>query len=146
MLWNIVLAGKLPQVFQPEIFWKDIPPFLMYGESISRIAVFAVAYFIPLNFPASFKRKGFYVYLLGLLLYFVSWILLIYLPDSNWSTSLLGFMAPAYTPLLWLVGIGLIGESFYFNLPYKRWIFILLSIVFLAFHNLHAITIYWRVY
>jgi hypothetical protein len=53
-------------------------------------------------------------------------------------------MAPAYTPLLWLTGIGLIGNSFYFNLPFRRWFFILISIQFLIFHNWHTLTIFLR--
>jgi hypothetical protein len=57
---------------------------------------------------------------------------------------MLGFMAPAYTPLLWLSGIGLIGNAFYFNLPYRRCLFIFTSLVFLSFHNFHTLTIYFR--
>jgi hypothetical protein len=55
-----------------------------------------------------------------------------------------GFLAPAYTPLFWLIGIGLIGDSFYFNLSFKRWFFICSSIIFLLFHNTHTAIIYSR--
>jgi len=78
----------------------------------------------------------------GTLLYFVSWIILIHFSNSYWSNSILGFMAPAYTPLLWLLGIGLIGDSFYFNFTFKRWFFILASIIFLVFHNLHTYMVF----
>jgi hypothetical protein len=144
LIWNLLLTNKLPSAYQPEIFWQNIPTFLTYGENSSRIIVFMLTILMPINISNLTQKKGFILYLVGTIVYFISWLILIYYPDSAWSKSVLGFMAPAYTPLLWLVGIGLIGNSFYFNLPYKRWIFILTSIVFLIFHNIHAFTIYFR--
>ena len=144
LIWNIVLTKKLPKDFQPDIFWKDIPAFLTYGENISRIAVFMLSLLIPLSVSTIIQKRGLFLYIIGTILYFASWIALIYFPNTKWSHSALGFMAPAYTPILWLIGIGLIGNSFYFNLPYRRSLFILTSIVFLIFHNLHTLKIYFR--
>jgi hypothetical protein len=144
LLWNILLSNKLPKQFQPDIYWKDIPAFLTYGENISRIVVFMLTIFMPLGFSTITQKRGVFLYIVGTIVYFASWIALIYFPNAEWSYTALGFMAPAYTPLLWLFGIGLIGNSFYFNLPYKRWSFFLSSIIFLMFHNFHTITIYFR--
>lgn len=144
MVWNIVLTKKLPENFQPEIFWKDIPAFLTYGENISRVLVFTLTLLIPLSVSTTTSKEGLLLYVGGTLLYVASWLVLIYFPDLKWSNSAWGFMAPAYTPLLWLTGIGLIGNSFYFNLPFRRWIFISASFIFLAFHNFHAFIIYVR--
>jgi hypothetical protein len=125
MIWNIIFTSKLPQYYQPEIFWKDIPVWLEYFENISRILI---------------------LYIGGTLIYFASWLVLIYFPNSSWSSNIFGFMAPAYTPLLWLTGIGFVGNSFYFNLPYKRCFFILIVIIFLILHNFHTMTIYFRIH
>ncbi len=144
MIWNIALTNKLPQEFQPEIFWNEVPAWLKYGENISRILIFILTILMPLRISDSIQQKGLLLYIGGTLLYFASWLLLIYLPDSGWSNSIFGFMAPAYTPLLWLTGIGVIGDSFYFNLPYRRWFFILTALLFLVFHNWHTLTIYFR--
>jgi hypothetical protein len=144
MIWNIVLINKLPQAFQSDVFWKDIPIFLTYGENISRIAVFILTLLMPLSIKTALQKKGLFLYLGGTIIYFASWLILIYFPDSGWCDCIWGFMSPAYTPLLWLIGIGLIGNSFYFNLPYKHWLFTSTSIVFLTFHNLHTLTIYLR--
>jgi hypothetical protein len=138
------MTPKLPQNFQPEIFWKDIPPFLFYGENISRIVVFLFTLLMPLDFSTKGQKKGLFLYVGGIVVYFSSWVLLIEFPNSEWSNSIIGFIAPAYTPLVWLIGIGLIGKSFYFNVPFRKWFFILASILFLLFHNFHAITIYYR--
>ncbi|GEM_PF-576120 len=141
LVWNIFLTNKLPKAFQPDIFWNKIPVFLTYGENISRAIVFALTLFMPLSIATPLQKKGLLLYLGGTLLYILSWLTLIYFSESQWSNTLLGFMAPAYTPFFWLIGIGLIGDSFYFNLPYRRWLFILTSIIFLVFHNLHTYTV-----
>lgn len=144
IVWNIVLTKKLPLNFQPAVFWKDVPPYLTYGENISRTIVFVLTILMPLRISTKTQKRGLLLYFIGTMLYFASWIALIYFPDSNWSNHIIGFTAPAYTPLLWLTGIGFIGNSFYQNLPYKRWFFISLSIIFLIFHNFHTIIIYLR--
>jgi hypothetical protein len=144
LVWDIAFENKLPKAFQPEIFWNNIYSWVTYGENISRTLVFAIILLMPLNISTPRQKKGLILYSLGTCLYFASWLLMIYLPSSSWSQSMLGFMAPSYTPLFWLVGIGLIGDSFYFNLPFNRWFVILASIIFLTFHNIHTYTIYLR--
>jgi len=144
MIWNILFTEKLPQEYQPEVFWKEIPVWLKYAENISRILLFILTILMPLSISTSTQKRGLILYIGGTIIYFASWLLLIFSPDNIWSNSIFGFMAPAYTPLLWLIGIGLIGNSFYFNLPYRRRFFILVSILFLIFHNWHTLTIYLR--
>ena len=146
LVWNIILANKLPKAFQPEIFWHNISSVLTYAENTSRMGVFFMALLMPLSIVKPMQKQGLSLFISGTLIYFISWLVLIFFPHSAWSTSLLGFMAPAYTPLLWLTGIGLIGDSFYFNLPYRRWYFIAMSIIFLGFHNLHTCIIYYRIH
>ncbi|WP_428665584.1 hypothetical protein [Runella sp.] len=144
LIWNLALTNSLPKTFQPEIFWNTIPLFLAYGENTARTVVFILTLFMPLHIVTPTQRKGLLIYVSGLLIYFISWLLLIFFPSSAWSNSIIGFSAPAYTPLLWLTGIGLMGNSFYFSLPYKRWIFLTVSVIFLVFHNLHTCLIYYR--
>jgi hypothetical protein len=70
----------------------------------------------------------------------------IWFPLSPWSQSPLGFLAPAFTPALWLAGIASIGRTLYFGDFYRPWMFLALSLVFLAFHNAHAWTVYSRLH
>jgi len=148
LIWNILLTDYLPRAYQPEVFSKDIPSFLMYGEQISRSMIFLLAFLMPLDIARSNKgqRLGLYIYIGGVLLYFASWIMLIGLPDSAWSNSMVGFSAPAITPALWLAGIGLIGNSFYFNLSFRRWPFMFISAIFLFFHISHTIGVYYNIH
>jgi hypothetical protein len=144
LLWNFIFTDKLPKAFQPAIFWNNIPPFITYGENISRIMMFVFMCLMPLKISTSTQKKGFTLYTAGILLYFASWLMLLYLPNSIWSKSVFGWLAPAYTPLFWLIGIGFIGNSLYFNLPYRKWWFSLVVIIFLIFHNWHTYLIYFR--
>lgn len=146
LAWNLLLTNYLPEPFRPQIFQKDIPSIINYGETIARIGIFVLSFLMPLRVVRPVQRQGLVLYLIGLGLYFSSWLFLIFWPESAWSRSCMGFMAPAYTPLLWLAGIGLMGDSFNFNLPYRRWVFSAVAVVFLVFHNLHTYIIYCRVH
>lgn len=143
LIWDILLTNKLPETTKPEISFQNISPFIIYGENIVRTIVFALMVFMPIKISKTIQKQGLLLFIIGTLIYFASWLVLIYYPDSLWSKSTLGILSPAYTPLLWLIGIGLIGDSFYFNLSYNRWVFISLSILFLVFHNIHTYKIYF---
>jgi hypothetical protein len=144
LLWDYILTDKLPKAFQPEIFWKDIPSFITYGENVSRLLIFIFISFMPLNIISYKQKNGLLLYIVGCLLYFTAWVILMYFPNTLWSNSVLGLLAPAYTPLVWLVGIGFIGNSLFFKMPYKRWLYFLVVIIFLIFHNWHTYLIYFR--
>jgi len=144
LAWNAILASKLPAGYQAEMFDKDIPSAVSLGENIFRSLVMFLPLLMPLNLVGRSQKLGLYIFIFGMLVYFLSWVVLIVLPGSTWSMSAVGFLAPAYTPLIWLVGIGLIGAQFYFHFPYQSWMYILLSIVFLSFHITHAAIVYLR--
>jgi len=144
MLWNVFFTDKLPRLFSPEVFWKDIPPFLAGGENFFRLLIFVFPLLMPLRIATNTQKIGLALYLAGTLVYFLSWIALMYFPQSLWSMSAAGFLAPAYTPLIWLTGIGLIGSPLFFAGPYRSWMYIATSVIFLAFHFSHTLTVYLR--
>jgi predicted neutral ceramidase superfamily lipid hydrolase len=144
LVWDWAFTSKLPIFYQADIFGDNIPPLIVWGENIFRTLVFLLMFLMPLAVLTTKQKLGLLIYISGLILYITSWLLLIYSPNSFWSTSMIGFMAPAYTPLIWLVGIGMIGDSFYFKVQYKTWFFLLSSILFLVFHNWHTYIVYLR--
>lgn len=146
MLFNVVLVRRLPRAYQADIFDRDIPGWVRIGESIARTIVFALPLIMPLKIGTFSQRAGVALYLIGTVLYCLSWGVQISYPRSLWCQSGWGFMAPAYTPLMWLVGIGLIGSTLFLPIGYSPWIYILLSAAFLAFHNIHAWIVYKRNY
>jgi hypothetical protein len=144
MTWNLIFASKLPWAYSEEVFSKNIPSFIMNGENVLRSLVFILPVFMPLRIEIQSQRLGLWLYIVGTMVYFLSWLAQIYFPQSKWSLSAWGFLAPAYTPLIWLTGIGLIGSSLYFPLSYQSWMYIVLSVVFIGFHLSHASTVFLR--
>jgi hypothetical protein len=143
-LWNILFATSLPRGYSIEFFWKDIPPVIGTTENILRITAFFLPLLMPLTIKTSRQKIGLGIYLAGVAIYFLSWVLQIYLPESAWSSSLFGFLAPAYTTVIWLIGIGLIGDKLFVKVPYKPIIYIAISTVFVVFHTTHAYMVYIR--
>jgi len=141
-LWNILFIGSLPSAFSLENFWKDIPPVLGTTESVLRILVFALPVLMPLSIKTRGQKIGLGLYLGGLAVYFLSWTMQIVYPESSWSLSMLGFTACAFTPILWLTGIGLIGKKMYFKIPFHPIIYIALSVAFVVVHTMHAYIVY----
>ena len=126
--WNAIFASRLPQVgFKSDV---GVPHTILVAEQVLRIAVFVWPLLLPMSWQDPRSRAGLALYGLGVLIYFVSWLPLLYLPDAPWSRSAAGLLAPAYTPLLWLGGIALIGGS---------WPYALLSVLFVAVHAYHNV-------
>lgn len=142
--WNIFLTPHLPEKFSPNIFWEDIPTWISIGENSFRIAIMIIPAFLILSIKETIERIGFSLYLLGTSIYFLSWLILIVYPASNWSQSIWGFMAPAYTPIVWLIGIGLMGNKSFLPIKNTTAIYTLLSTLFIFFHSMHAYIVYER--
>ena len=144
LVWNVLLASKLPAAFGPENFDRGIPQLILSGEKIFRVLVFIFPLFIKLSLKNKYSKLGFILYLAGILLYFLSWIMLIYTPDSTWSMSAVGFTAPAYLPLIWLIGISILADSYYFPIEYKNWHYQSITLIFSLFHISHTLLVYLK--
>jgi hypothetical protein len=145
LIFNMLFTSLLPAAYQMNVFWKDIPKAISLPENLLRMIVMILPVFMRLRFSTMSQKLGLALYLTGLLVYFASWTVLIVSPQSAWSMSVIGFMAPAWTPIIWLLGISLIGNELLLpGVTFKPWMYGVLSVLFLIFHNLHAATIYSR--
>jgi hypothetical protein len=142
LLISFLLLKYLPEAFQTKIFWSNIPSSVKYSENTLRIMILPL--FFPLTITNKLQKTGLVAYLIGVALYLFSYLTLIYLPEISWSKSLIGFSAPATTPLIWFIGIGLIMDKPYFTVYYKKWIYLIIAIVFCIFHFIHTSIIYYR--
>ena len=95
LVMNWRLASRLPEGYQPTLFWRDIPRLIAIGENVSRIVLFLGLLLMPLRIATSRQRAGLAVYAAGVLIYFGAWAMQIWFPQAEWSRSRLGFMAPA---------------------------------------------------
>jgi hypothetical protein len=140
---NVVYASRLPEMFQPEVFLTDIPGWITGPENTFRLLLFILTGFLPMRA----NRAGWALFLAGTAIYVASWAVLILAPEAGWSTSAAGRLAPAYTPALWLAGIGMIaGRPGFSYTPRRRWIVIytILASGFLAAHITHTALVFLR--
>ena len=146
--FSLILDGRLPAALTPAQFNKGIPDVLANGENIVRILVFAMPAFFSIGISTKTQKRGLALYLAGVALYYLSYLAQIFFPDSAWSTSMVGFVATAYTNLFWMIGLGLLGAKLYFpaHLRYRPVFFIAPVVIFLIFHITHAVIVYQRTF
>ena len=142
--WNLFFAGILPAAYQPASFWHEIPSYIAYGENSTRALVFLLPLLMRISLKRPLQKIGLWVYLLGLFIYFASWSAQLWWPESNWSQSMYGFTAPAYTSVFWLVGIALLGRDNYLKWPKLSWVYLGCVGLFVFFHSWHAWLVYSR--
>lgn len=145
LVWNALFTRKLPPAFAKDVFDRDIPVFVLRGENWLRVLISVLPVFVPLRFSWAGQEAAWVVYGSGLLVYFCSWLPLIHRPDSRWSRSAVGFLAPSYTPLGFFSGMALLGHSFYFPVSYPPGLYLLLVSGFLCFHVRHTYLVHRRV-
>ena len=144
LIWNIAFFHRLPPAFATSEFWRDIPAPLAFIENSLRAIVFGLPFAMPLSTSTPARRWSLFIFGLGSLVYFSSWLALIVSPDSRWSTSALGFMAPAYTPALWLFGLATLGRRLFWGRFYRWWMYAVVSIGLLIAHTAHTALVYAR--
>jgi hypothetical protein len=95
-----------------------------------RIFVFLLPLLLPLQLEGDTSKAGLWIYILGTLIYFASWLPFLLAPQSAWSNSLAGLLAPRLTPFLIFIGVALIGHS---------WPYGFISAIFIFLHTLHGV-------
>lgn len=144
LLWNLLLAARLPPAFRPSTFTQGVPAHLLALEQALRTLVVLLPFAMPLEVDGLARRTGLLVFALGTLVYMASWLPLVLAPESRWSTSRIGFLAPAYTPALWLLGLALLGRRLWLLEAYRWWWYLVPCALFLAAHVVHADLVHRR--
>jgi hypothetical protein len=144
LAWNIAFVGKLPPALEPKSYNARIPLLFRIGENAGRAIVFSLPLFVRTNILTTSGRYGLALFLFGTVLYFTSWLLVMCAPDSGWSKSVFGFTAPAFSPLFWLLGMSIMFDSYYFDVPYAYWHYALPSLCMIVFHFGHSLFVYKR--
>jgi hypothetical protein len=98
-IWNILFFKALPAAYQKPI-WDQIPKPIAVLENVLRVVIFVFPLFLKIEFAAPDQFLGLALYVFGLAVYFLSWILAIRVPNGRWARSLPGFTAPAWTTML----------------------------------------------
>jgi hypothetical protein len=128
LVWNIILG---PRIIDARITSDSASPkWLLIAENVIRIFVFALPLLMPLQFKEITSKAGLWVYIFGTLVYFASWLPFLFAPQSVWSNSTTGLLAPRLTPFLAFLGIALIGHS---------WVYGLTAALFTLLHTWHGV-------
>jgi hypothetical protein len=141
LLFSLSLMTVLPNALTPAQFNEGIPDAIVNIEGLGRILVFAMPAFFSIGISTTTQKRGLVLYLTGVALYYLAYGTQNFFPNSGWSTSALGFAASAYTNIFWMIGLGLLGEKFYFtnHLRYRPIFFIVPAVVFVIVHTTHAV-------
>jgi hypothetical protein len=110
-------------------------------ESIGRILVFVIPAFFLIGISTKTQRRGLALYLAGIIIYYLFYGTQNFFPNNAWSKSTIGFAASAYTNIFWMIGLGLLGEKFYFieRLRYRPIFYIVPAATFVVFHTIHSV-------
>lgn len=136
------LWGALPVAYSPEVFWQDIPRWLGLLENIFRILVFSIPGILYFGKSEPGQSLGWTLYITGLCIYLASYLAQIVFPASGWSQGALGFTAPAWSTLVWFMGIGLVCTRSWLPIPWHRAVYFGSAVLFLIFHIWHTALVY----
>jgi hypothetical protein len=141
LLFSLAFMWILQTAVTLTAFNKDVPDLLVFSENILRIVVFSIPAFFTVGISAKSKRRGLMLCLAGVAFYCMTYSIQNYFPDSRWSQSMIGFTASAYTNLIWMIGLGLMGNKFYFSrsVRYRPVYYIVPAAIFVVLHLAHAI-------
>jgi len=110
-------------------------------ETALRVVVVGTPLLMPLSLRTAGARTALVIYVGGLAGYIAAWIAVIWAPASTWSTSVVGFTAPAWTSILFLAGIGW-GSSVRCLRGYRPWMYLAVAALFTVAHTI-SVTMAW---
>ena len=135
----VILLNILFVKYLPNCYLENISHIIVHIENILRIVLIALSTIMIIDIKDRFGKIGFLIYTIGVVVYFISYFILINYSDTavvrkNMILQLSGH----WSAIIWLIGIGLIGKRFFINIPYHYALYIILSIVFGIIHTYHG--------
>jgi hypothetical protein len=137
IIFNIIFTKYLP-----EYYLKNINLPIVTIETIVRIITILFSIIMAIKLDNKIGKIGLAVYIIGILIYFCSYFVVIKLPAISFHNNLILLLAPYWTSVLWLTGIGLLGNKIFLNIPYHYTAYIIISIVFVIIHSIHGYICY----
>lgn len=128
LVWNVILG---PRIMDARIT-SDLnsPKWLLIAENVVRIFVFVLPLLLPLQLKDITSKAGLWIYIIGTLIYFASWLPFLIAPQSAWTNSPVGLLAPRLTPFLAFLGVAIIGHS---------WPYGVIAALFIFLHTWHGV-------
>jgi hypothetical protein len=137
IIFNIIFTKYLP-----EFYLKNVNHPIVRIETIARIITIAFSVIMAIKLDNKIGKAGLIVYIIGVLVYFCSYFIVIKVPAISFHNIFFVLLAPYWTSVLWLIGIGLLGNKLFINIPYHYAAYIIISIVFAIIHSIHGYICY----
>jgi len=137
IIFNIIFTKYLP-----DFYLKKIDHPIVIIETIARITTIALSVIMSIKLDNKTGKIGLIVYIIGILVYFCSYFIVIKIPAISFHNNFIVLLAPYWTSVLWLIGIGLLGNKLFINMPYHYSAYIIISIVFTVIHSTHGYICY----
>jgi len=137
LVFNILFFKKLPSHYL-----KNISHPIIIMETIARIIIMAFSMIMAINIKNEIEKTGLIIYIIGAIIYFTSYFIEIYASNTLFGRNIFFILAPYWTSVIWLTGIGLAGNRLFVNIPYHFTVYLLLSVAFAAIHTIHGYLCY----
>jgi len=137
LLFNILFFKKLPPHYL-----KNISHPIIIMETITRIIVIVFSMIMVMNIQNKMEKIGIIIYVIGIIIYFTSYFIEIYAANSLFGRNIIFILAPYWTSIIWLIGIGLVGNILFINIPYHFTVYLILSVIFTTIHTIHGYLCY----
>ena len=102
LLFNILFFKKLPAHYL-----KNISHPIIIMETIIRIIVIAFSMIMAIDIQNRIEKTGIMIYIIGIIIYFKSYFIEIYANNTLFGRNIIFILAPYWTSIIWLIGIGL---------------------------------------
>jgi len=137
LIFNILFFKKLSSYYL-----KNISHPIIIAETITRIITIAFSMIMAINIQNKTGKIGLIIYIIGIIIYFTSYFIEIYAPNTLFGKNIIFILAPYWTSVIWLMGIGLVGNRLFVNIPYHFTVYLMLSITFATIHTIHGYICY----
>ena len=137
LVFNILFFKKLPSYYL-----KNISHPIIIAETITRIITIAFSMIMAIDIKNKTGKIDLIIYIIGIIIYFTSYFIEIYAPNTLFGKNIIFILAPYWTSVIWLIGIGLVGNRLFVNIPYHFIVYLVLSIIFATIHTIHGYLCY----
>ena len=137
LIFNIIFFKKLPS-----FYLKNMSHPIIIAETITRIITIVFSMIMAVNTQNKTGKIGLIIYIIGIIIYFSSYFIEIYFSNSLFSKNIIFILSPYWTSVIWLIGIGLVGNRLFINIPYHFTVYLILSVIFTTIHTIHGYLCY----
>jgi hypothetical protein len=138
----VIIFNILFTKYLPEFYLKNLNHPIVTIETVARIITIAFSIIMAIKLDNKIGKTGLIVYIIGILIYFCSYFIVIKIPVISFHNNFIVLLAPYWTSAIWLTGIGLCGNKLFINMPYHYTAYIIISIVFAIMHSIHGYICY----